>query len=84
MILTGAILARRVFVVFGGLGVAGYLGHLAYEVFEDSLLFPVTLTFIGLAIVWLGILWQRHEQRFSHQLRRLLPEQLRELIARRQ
>jgi hypothetical protein len=84
MILTGAILARRVFVMFGGLGVAGYLGHLAYEVFEDSLLFPVTLTFIGLVIVWLGILWQRHEQRFSHQLRRLLPEQLRELIARRQ
>lgn len=83
MILTGAILARRVFVVFGGLGVAGYLGHLAYEVFENSLLFPVALTFIGLAIVWLGIVWQRHEQRVSEQLRRLLPEPLRELIARR-
>ena len=83
MILTGAILAKRVFVVFGGLGVAGYLGHLAYEVFENSLLFPVALTFIGLAIVWLGIIWQRHEQRVSDQLRRLLPVPLGELIARR-
>lgn len=83
MIFTGAILGRRVFVVFGGLGVAGYLGHLAYEVFENSLLFPIALTLIGLAIVWLGILWQRHEQRVSDRLRRLLPAPLRELIARR-
>lgn len=83
MIFTGAILGRRVFVVFGGLGVAGYLGYLAYEVFENSLLFPIALTLIGLAIVWLGILWQRHEQRVSDRLRRLLPAPLRELIARR-
>ncbi len=83
MIMAGAILGRRVFVVFGGLGVAGYLGHLAYEVFEDSLLFPIALTLIGLAIVWLGILWQRHEQRVSERLRSLLPAPLRELIERR-
>jgi spore maturation protein SpmA len=69
--------------VFGGLGVAGYLGHLAYEVFEDSLLFPIALTLIGLVIVWLGILWQRHEQRVSERLRSLLPAPLRELIERR-
>lgn len=83
MILAGAILGRRMFVVFGAFGVAGYLGHLAYEVFENSLLFPVALTFIGLAIVWLGILWQRHEQGVSDQLRRLLPAPIRDLIARR-
>ena len=83
MIFTGAILGRRVFVVFGGLGVAGYLGYLAYEVFENSLLFPIALTLIGLAIVWLGILWQRHEQPVSDRLRRLLPAPLRELIERR-
>jgi hypothetical protein len=83
MIFTGAILGRRVFVVFGGLGVAGYLGYLAYEVFENSLLFPIALTLIGLAIVWLGILWQRHEQPVSDRLRRLLPTPLRELIERR-
>ncbi|MBU2953083.1 DUF2157 domain-containing protein [Marinobacter sp. F3R08] len=83
MILTGATLGRRVFVVFGGLGVAGYLGYLAYEVFKESLMFPIALTFIGLGIIWLGILWQRNEQRLADQLRGVLPVTLRELIARR-
>ncbi|AOY89609.1 DUF2157 domain-containing protein [Marinobacter salinus] len=83
MILIGAVLSRRVFVVFGGFGVAGYLGHLAYEVFEDSLLFPFALTFIGLAIIWLGILWQRHEERIAARLRGFLPTAMRDLILRR-
>lgn len=84
MIVVGAILSRRVFAVFGGLGAAGYLGHLAYDVFEDSLLFPFALTLIGLGVVWLGILWQRHEASLSRQLRTLLPQPLRELIEQRQ
>lgn len=36
-----AVLLRRpVFMVFGAMGVAAYLGYLSYEVFADSLLFP--------------------------------------------
>ncbi len=79
----GAILGRRVFVVFGGLGVAGYLGHLAYDVFEDSLLFPFVLTLIGLAVILLGVIWQRHEADVTRRLRSLLPAELRELLASR-
>lgn len=79
----GAVLARRVFVVFGGLGAAGYLGHLAYDVFEDSWLFPVALTAIGLGVIWLGILWQRHEPAITARLRAPLPAELRELLAQR-
>jgi hypothetical protein len=83
LIAVGGVLSRRVFAVFGGLGVAGYLGHLAYEVFEDSMLFPIALTAIGLGIIYLGILWQRHEARISAALRRRLPPVLRELLDRR-
>jgi hypothetical protein len=79
----GAMLARRVFAVFGGLGAAGYLGHLAYEVFEDSWLFPFALTAIGLGVIWLGILWQRHETALAARLRGMLPGELRELIEQR-
>lgn len=79
----GATLARRVFVVLGGLGVAGYLGHLAYDVFEDSLLFPFVLTLIGLAVIWLGVMWQRHETDITRRLRTLLPAELRELLESR-
>jgi len=83
MILFGAVIGRRVFAVFGGLGVAGYLSYLSYKVFKDSLFFPVWLSAIGLAIIWLGVLWQKNETRWSSQLRALLPRVLRELIEAR-
>ena len=83
MIAVGAILSRRVFAIFGGLGAAGYLGHLAYDVFKDSMVFPFVLTIIGLGVIYLGVLWQRHEEKISGKLRGLLPISLRELVERR-
>lgn len=83
MILVGAVLSRRVFAVFGGIGAAGYLGYLADKVFKDSLLFPFALTLIGLGVVYLGILWQRHEASISASLQALLPAPLRELVENR-
>jgi hypothetical protein len=83
MILIGAVLGRRVFVVFGGLGVAFYLGHLSWRVFKDSLVFPFALSLIGLAIIWLGVVWHRREAQWSERLRGFLPTPVRELIAAR-
>lgn len=82
MIVVGAVLSRRVFAVVGGLGAAGYLGHLAYGVFKDSMMFPFVLTIIGLAVVYLGIVWQRHEAAVSSRLRGYLPEPMRALVER--
>jgi hypothetical protein len=61
MILIGAIIGRRVFAVFGGIGVAGYLGYLSWKHFQDSLLFPFALVAVGLGIIAFGILWQKNE-----------------------
>ena len=83
MIVVGAMLSRRVFAVFGGLGAAGYLGHLAYDVFKESMMFPFVLTIIGLGVIYLGIIWQRHEEMISSKLRVLLPLPMRELIDKR-
>jgi len=83
MILAGAVLGRRVFAVFGGLGVAGYLGHLSWRVFRDSMVFPLALSVVGLAIIALGVLWQRREAQWSARLRGFLPGPLRELIEAR-
>jgi len=83
MIAVGAALSRRVFAVFGGLGVAWYLSHLAHTVFKDSMLFPFILTLIGLGVIWAGVLWQRNEQKITARLRSGLPPQLRDLIERR-
>ena len=83
MIAIGAALARRVFALFGGLGVAFYLGHLSHTIFKDSMLFPVALTAIGLAIIGAGIYWQRNEAAIGERLRSFLPPDLRDLITHR-
>jgi hypothetical protein len=61
LMLLAVLLDRRVFLVFGALGVFGYLGHLAYTVFKDSLLFPFALSAIGIAVIALGVLSQRQQ-----------------------
>jgi len=83
MIALGAALSRRVFAVFGGIGVALYLGVLSRTVFKDSLLFPAALAAIGLAVMAAGVLWQRHESAIGAQLRALLPARLRDLVVHR-
>ncbi|HTN66718.1 MAG TPA: DUF2157 domain-containing protein [Burkholderiaceae bacterium] len=83
LIVVGSALGRRVFVVFGGIGAAGYLGYLAYHVFEDSLLFPFALTAIGGAVIYAGILWQRHEDALGSRLRNRLPPAVRTLLDNR-
>lgn len=40
---------------------AAYLGHLSYNVFRDSLMFPLALSAIGLGVMTAGVLWQTHE-----------------------
>lgn len=77
MVVIGVVLVRRVFVIFGALGCSAYLGYLARDLFADSWLFPIALTAIGLGIVYLGILWQRHEAALTQKARACLPAVLR-------
>lgn len=83
LIAIGAALSRRVFAVFGAVGVALYLGHLSHTVFKDSMLFPVALTAIGLAVIGAGVLWQRREAAIGAWLRSFLPTSVRELVEHR-
>jgi hypothetical protein len=83
LIALGAALSRRVFAVFGGVGVALYLGHLSHTVFKNSMLFPVALTAIGLAVIAAGVMWQRREAALGAWLRSFLPAPVRALVERR-
>ncbi|MBY6185116.1 DUF2157 domain-containing protein [Marinobacter hydrocarbonoclasticus] len=78
MMLLGVLLNRRVFTVVGAIGFCGYLGHLAYDLFRDSLWFPIALTLLGLAVIALGIVWQRHRSRWRLALLSRLPASLRD------
>jgi hypothetical protein len=66
-------LSRRVYAVFGAIGVMVYLGYLAGKVFKDFLSFPFALTVLGVAIIWLGILYQRNAARIEAALIARLP-----------
>ena len=83
MIVIGATLMRRVFVIFGAFGVAGYIAHLADYVFKDSMMFPLILTLLGLLIIWLGVKWQRNEAVLSARFQGFLPSSIREMLSKR-
>jgi len=76
-----AVLLRRpMFMVFGAMGVAAYLGYLSYEVFAESLLFPVVLTLIGLGVIGLGLQYQKHREGLSTRFRACVPSGLLKLL----
>jgi hypothetical protein len=83
MVVIGVILNRKVFVIFGALGSCIYLGHLAFQVFQYSYLFPVALTTIGFSIIYLGIIWQKYATSMTEKMRSFLPKPLKELLQAR-
>jgi hypothetical protein len=82
LIVLSLLLKRRLFMVFGGIGVFSYLGYLAYQVFENSILFPFCLTILGLSIIYIGVLYQRHYRNIERYLDSILPSRIRDLLPR--
>lgn len=76
LMVLSVLLERRVLMVFGALGVFGYLGHLAYRVFQDSILFPFVLSFIGIAVIYLGIKYQHNRERIERSIQALVPDSI--------
>ncbi|GJE62030.1 hypothetical protein [Methylobacterium trifolii] len=75
-------LTRRIYAVFGAIGIAFYLGHLAEKIFKDSLLFPFALSLIGIGVVGAGLLYRRHRDRILSAFEHALPAGLRSLRPR--
>lgn len=80
LMLLSVLLGRKVFMVFGALGVFGYLGYLSWDVFQNSLMFPFVLTIIGLALIYLGIKYQKNQQRIARFLVGMVPPAWRKLL----
>jgi hypothetical protein len=76
LLLVSIFLSRRVYAVFGTLGIAIYLGYLAGKVFKDSLLFPFALSLIGVGVIGLGLLYHRKQEAIAAWLATRMPEWL--------
>ncbi len=73
MILVSVFLDRRVFAIFGALGVLVYLGHLSITIFANSLGFPIALIFLGLIIIMFATTWSRLQQKLLECFRPYIP-----------
>lgn len=76
------VLRRVVLMVFGAIGLFAYLAHLTQNLFADSLLFPFILSFFGLTIIYLGILYQKNRKLIEIKIFVILPESMKTLFKR--
>jgi hypothetical protein len=79
LIFLSLFLMRRVYAVFGAIGVTTYLGYLASSVFKDSILFPFALSGIGVLLIVFGLFFHRYGAAIAETMGELLPPALREL-----
>ena len=84
LMLVSVFLQRRVFMIFGAAGVFGYIGHLAWRVFEHSLLFPFVLSFLGILIIFAGIKYQRRQAAIEKYILDHTPDFLKKRLPREQ
>ena len=82
LIAVSVILQRRVFIVFGGLGVSIYLGHLAADVFDDTLSFSFALSGLGLLVILAGLQYHKHREAIEEKALGLLPAAIRRTLPR--
>jgi hypothetical protein len=61
MIAVALLLQRKVFLVFGAVGVFSYLCREAYGYFRNSIAFPFVLSLIGIAIIVAAMAYRRNE-----------------------
>ena len=76
LIFLAVFLSRRVYAVFGTLGVMFYLGYLADKVFKNSLLFPFALSALGLGLIWVGIVTFRNRAKIEAAMEAMMPKSL--------
>lgn len=73
LIVLSTALDRSIYLILGGLGFFGYLGHLAWSVFEDVLYFPLVLVLFGLAVMACGLWYHRRRKALSLWIEAHLP-----------
>jgi hypothetical protein len=81
-IVVSVLLRRRIFLLYGAIGVNAYLVRLSYTVFKDSMLFPFALTVLGLSVIALTVKYQRNRQAADAFIESLVPEWVRDLMPR--
>jgi hypothetical protein len=81
MLVLGTAIKRKVFLVFGVLGIIGYFIHLSM-LFKNSFIFPIVLGFFGLIIIQGGIKYKENEKFIRNKILSFLPKKLKTIFNR--
>ena len=73
LILLAVPLQSKFMITIGTFYVFAYLSYLAYEVFKNSLLFPLALVTLGILLIYCGVVYQRSEARIHEAYDGILP-----------
>ena len=76
ILLLSVFLRRTVYTVSGGIGVASYLGYLAFDIFDDVLLFSFALSAVGILIMYSGYMYYQHQEDLQDWIEKNLPQSL--------
>ncbi len=77
LMIASIVVKRKILLVFGVIGFSSYLGHLAYDLFKNSIGFPFALSAVGLLIIYSGLLYQKHRSRIESYIIDKIPVRLR-------
>lgn len=80
LMFASVLLARRVFLVYGSIGVLYYLGHVAFSLFAGSILFPLALTVMGLGVIFAGVKYHKNQAAIDGFFLSLVPASLRDRL----
>lgn len=79
-LVVAVMLRRRVYAVFGALGIVAWLGWLSAEVFADTILFPLAVAVLGLAVMGFGIALARYGKGWAASIAGRLPPSVQRLV----
>lgn len=79
LIVVSLLLRRRVFLVFGSIGVFSYLGNEAFTYFRHSVAFPFVLSFIGIGLIFGAMQYKKNEPRLQELIGAYISKDLRRL-----
>jgi len=79
LIALSVFLHRKIFLVFGGIGVFVYFEHLASSFFENTIFFPFALSALGLALLYIAIVLNKHGAKVEAAFISILPQWLQNL-----
>lgn len=63
LLLVSVLFQRTVFLVFGAIGIFGYISHLFYRYFWDSVWFPLVLSLTGILVILIGLVCHKKSRR---------------------